>query len=79
MNDASPRSGRNSEADEEQLEDIGYEPQVNQVRHEPMPASADDEQRQEAIERNEQLGVPGRDQDERTLYGTEDQEEEPGD
>jgi hypothetical protein len=69
--------GRDS-ADEERLADIGYQPQVNQVRDEPVPASADDEHRQEGVERNEQLGVPGRDQDARPLYQADDQEEDSG-
>ncbi|MGN6795119.1 MAG: hypothetical protein ACTHJW_22260 [Streptosporangiaceae bacterium] len=68
----------NTIADEEQLADIGYQPQVNQVRQEPMPASAHDDQRQEAVVRNEQLGVQGRDQDTSPLYKTDDQHNDSG-
>lgn len=32
----------------------GYRPAVNQRRHEPMPASRDDDPRQEAVVRNEE-------------------------
>jgi hypothetical protein len=32
----------------------GYRPGVNQVRHEPMPASRHDDRRQEAVVRNEE-------------------------
>ena len=66
------RDGRSAE--ERQLADIGYQPQVNQVRHEPMPASEHDDQRQEAIVRNEELGVPGREQQASPLYESGDQE-----
>jgi hypothetical protein len=59
------------EADERLLADIGYTPRVNQVRHEPMPASEHDDQRQEAVVRNEELGVPARGQDAGPLYESE--------
>ena len=35
-------------------EETGYRPQVNQRRHEPLPASRHDERRQEAVLRNEE-------------------------
>ncbi|MHB1593163.1 MAG: hypothetical protein ACYCO9_18800 [Streptosporangiaceae bacterium] len=44
------------EADRDQatLDDIGYRPNVNQIRDEPMPASQHDEPHQEAEVRNEE-------------------------
>jgi len=33
----------------------GYQPSVNQVRDEPIPASHEEDPRQEAVERNEQF------------------------
>jgi hypothetical protein len=35
-------------------EETGYRPSVNQRRREPLPASRDDERRQEAVLRNEE-------------------------
>jgi hypothetical protein len=43
--------------DEERLRDIGYRPSVNQVRHEPMPASSHDERDQEAVRRSEEAAA----------------------
>jgi len=37
----------------------GYRPSVNQRRHEPMPASHDDDLRQEAVIRNEEHARDG--------------------
>ncbi|MBO0775678.1 MAG: hypothetical protein J2P34_05140 [Actinobacteria bacterium] len=37
----------------DELEGMFYQPNVNQRRHEPMPASHDDERRQEAVRQNE--------------------------
>ncbi len=55
---ASPSADR--DADAAQLEELGYRPNVNQVRHEPLPASHDADQRPEAVVRNEELGSAGR-------------------
>lgn len=41
------------EATGDGLEGMYYEPSVNQGRHEPMPASEDDERPQEAVRQNE--------------------------
>jgi hypothetical protein len=46
--DAAEREAR------EHADQTGYRPSVNQHRHEPMPASRDDDPRQEAIVRNEE-------------------------
>jgi hypothetical protein len=35
-------------------EETGYRPSVNQLRHEPLPASRHDERRQEAVLQNEE-------------------------
>jgi hypothetical protein len=43
--------------DAERLRDIGYQPSVNQVRHEPMPASTHAERDQEAVRRNEEAAA----------------------
>lgn len=43
--------------DAERLRDIGYQPSVNQVRHEPMPASTHAEPDQEAVRRNEEAAA----------------------
>jgi hypothetical protein len=40
------------QADEQYLRDIGYQPNVNQLRHEPMPASTHEDRDQEALRRN---------------------------
>jgi hypothetical protein len=40
-------------AEEDPLAGAFYEPNVNQRRHEPMPASPDDEREQEAVRQNE--------------------------
>jgi hypothetical protein len=46
---------RKDSRDGERLaEEIGHEANVNQVRDEPMPSSEHDDQRQEAVERNEE-------------------------
>ena len=52
-------AGRNADRDAGAAErgELGYRPNVNQVRHEPMPASHDADQRQEAVVRNEELGT----------------------
>jgi hypothetical protein len=52
---AGRRAGTEREADDF-AEQTGYQPSVNQGRHEPMPASHHDERRQEAVVRNEELG-----------------------
>jgi hypothetical protein len=44
-------------ADEQYLKDIGYEPGVNQLRHEPMPASDYADRDQEAVRRNEEANT----------------------
>jgi hypothetical protein len=41
-------------ADQSEQDDLGYWPNVNQVRDEPVPASHEEDPRQEAVERNEQ-------------------------
>lgn len=48
--DEAPGAG---EPAEDPLEGAFYEPNVNQRRHEPMPASEDDERLQEAVRQNE--------------------------
>ena len=40
--------------DQPELDDLGYRPNVNQVRDEPIPASHEEDPRQEAVEQNEQ-------------------------
>lgn len=45
------------QADEEYPRDIGYEPSDNQVRHEPMPASAHAYRDQEAVRPNEEAAA----------------------
>jgi hypothetical protein len=46
---------RKDSRDAERLaEEIGHEANVNQVRHEPMPASQYDDRHQEAVVRNEE-------------------------
>lgn len=40
-------------AAEDPLDGLFYQPNVNQRRHEPMPASHDDERWQEAVQQNE--------------------------
>lgn len=44
---------RRREQEEDELEGLCYQPSVNQARHEPMPASHDDERPQEAVRQNE--------------------------
>jgi hypothetical protein len=44
---------KDTQGTERLAEEIGREANVNQVRHEPMPASQHDDRRQEAVERNE--------------------------
>lgn len=44
---------RRQEPAEDELEGAFYEPSVNQRRHEPMPASPQDDKRQEAVQQNE--------------------------
>lgn len=48
------RDRREAEGAEEQLRDIGYRPNVNQVRHEPIPASDHAERGQLGEMRNEE-------------------------
>ena len=43
----------------EHASQTGYRPSVNQRRHEPMPASRDDDLRQEAVIRNEEHARDG--------------------
>jgi hypothetical protein len=43
--------------DEKYLREIGYRANVNQVRHEPMPASTYAERDQEAVRRNEEAAA----------------------
>lgn len=50
MGDQETRPAERSEQD-----DMGYRPSVNQVRDEPIPASHEENPRQEAVERNEQF------------------------
>jgi hypothetical protein len=45
------------EADQRYLEEIGYQPSVNQVKHEPMPASEHDERDQLAVQRNAEIAA----------------------
>jgi hypothetical protein len=45
---------KDSQDAEHLAEEIGHEANVNQVRHEPMPASQYDDRRQEAVVRNEE-------------------------
>jgi hypothetical protein len=56
-------AGRNDQETAERLraaEDVAeHQANVNQVRHEPMPASRHDDPRQEAVERNEEHGSAG--------------------
>jgi hypothetical protein len=40
--------------DQPELDDLGYRPNVNQMRDEPIPASHESGPRQEAVEQNEQ-------------------------
>jgi len=42
-------------ADQSEQDDLGYRPNVNQVRDEPIPASHEEDPRQEAVERNEEF------------------------
>lgn len=53
---------RRQEPAGDELEGAFYEPNVNQRRHEPMPASPQDEKRQEAVRQNEEYahGYAGR-------------------
>lgn len=44
---------RDEQPEDDALAGTFYEPNVNQRRHEPMPASPDDERAQEAVEQNE--------------------------
>ncbi len=46
-----------SQADQEYLRDIGYRPNVNQLRHEPMPASTFADRGAEAVRRNEEAAA----------------------
>ena len=56
--DQRPRPGERQRAADREARDwageTGYEPAANQRRHEPMPASRDDDPRQEAVVRNEE-------------------------
>lgn len=49
-----PPGGRERSGDGEQDLPPGYRPNVNQARHEPLPASHDDERWQEAVQRNQE-------------------------
>jgi len=40
-------------------EEIGHEPNANQIQDEPVPASHHDDRRPEAVVRNEELSVSG--------------------
>jgi hypothetical protein len=56
------RDGRRRAAEREasgHASQTGYRPSVNQRRHEPMPASRDDDLRQEAVIRNEEHARDG--------------------
>ena len=55
MGNRDEKTGAEREA-REFSEDTGYRPSVNQRRHEPLPASRQDERRQEAVLRNEEHG-----------------------
>jgi hypothetical protein len=44
--------GDRQPGEHQELAEIGYRPSVNQGRHEPLPASHDDERAQEAVTRN---------------------------
>jgi hypothetical protein len=48
---AAPEDRRQEPGDE--LEGVFYQPNANQRRHEPMPASPQDDKRQEAVRQNE--------------------------
>jgi hypothetical protein len=48
------RRAREDERRAREAEETGHQANVNQVRHEPMPASHHDDPRQEAVERNEE-------------------------
>jgi len=56
--DQRPGRGERERAADREARDwarqAGYRPAVNQRRHEPMPASRDDDLRQEAVVRNEE-------------------------
>jgi hypothetical protein len=56
--DERPGQGERQRAADREARDwtrqTGYRPAVNQRRHEPMPASHDDDSRQEAVVRNEE-------------------------
>lgn len=43
-------------------EEIEHEPNVNQIQDEPIPASHDDDRRQEAVVRNEELSASADDE-----------------
>jgi hypothetical protein len=56
--DQRPERGERQRAADREARDwarkTGYRPAANQRRHEPMPASPDDDPRQEAVVRNEE-------------------------
>jgi hypothetical protein len=54
---ATPQADTHEEAREWSRE-TGYQPSVNQRRHEPLPASRHDDRRQEAVVRNEEHAGP---------------------
>jgi hypothetical protein len=63
--EAGDRGGQDQRRDaaereaQEHAEQTGYRPSVNQLRHEPMPASSNDDLRQEAVIRNEEHARDG--------------------
>jgi hypothetical protein len=52
-NDRQDEAGRPDEADRE-LEGMAYEPSVNQIRTEPVPASHEEDKDQEGVVQNEE-------------------------
>jgi hypothetical protein len=62
-NDRQDEAGRQDEASKE-LEGMAYEPSVNQIRTEPVPASHEEDKDQEGVVQNEEhsrrsAGQPG--------------------
>jgi hypothetical protein len=54
-NDSGDGSGEDdSKAADKELEGMAYEPSVNQVRREPVPASHEEDKDQEAVGQNEE-------------------------
>jgi hypothetical protein len=48
------RNQHTKPAGQSEQDDLGYRPNVNQMRDEPIPASHDGDARQEAVQQNEQ-------------------------